>query len=380
LTTPARVPGRYGRRAPKRAPALKLGPLLTGTVPQHPASADYLAELGGGWELLGNDQAGDCVAVTWSNVRRLVTTTLTGTGYYPSQAEVWAIYQTQNPDFDPNGTAETNGPGSSADGGMDVQTLLEYLSTTGGPDGVKAVAFASVNPKDPDVVKAAIALFGYVWTGVTVAQNNQQEFSAGQPWDWDASSPVDGGHSVITGGYGAPGAGPLGGDERLITWGAETSFTDSFWANSVEECFAVIWPEHLGTREFLQGVDLSALAADYLAITGRQLPLPPAPSPVTKGGNIVFAVLEALEAKLEAAWQKIDGEAEAEAKQLLADAKAELAALRTQLGPLLSHLETDLKGAAATLAPEVQAAIEAILAKFLGSAGALLGKDPVSGM
>jgi hypothetical protein len=286
LTTPARVPGRYGRRSPKRTPALRLGPLLTGVIPEHPAAEDYLAALDGGWEMLGNNVAGCCAAVTWANVRRLVTTTLTGKGYYPSQAEVWAIYETQNPGFDPNGSAETNGPGSPADGGMDLQTLMEYLTATGGPDGVKAAAFASVDPENADEVKAAIALFGYVWTGITVSQANQQQFAAGQPWDWDASSPVDGGHSIVTGGYGTPGAGPLGGDERFITWGAETSFTDAFWSNSVEEAWVCIWPEHLGSREFLQGVNLAQLAADYQDITGRALPVPappvtptPAPSP-----------------------------------------------------------------------------------------------------
>ena len=278
MTTPARVPGIPGRRPPKNAPALELGRLLTGVIPAHPASADYLAALGGGWQMLGNDRAGCCVSVTWSNVRRLVTSTLTDSPSYPSQDEVWAVYRTQNPDFDPNGSPETNGPGSPADRGMDVQTLLEYLVAAGGPDGVKAVAFAKVDAGNADEVKAAIAIFGYLWTGVTVAENNQREFSAAEPWDYDPASPVDGGHSVITGGFGAPGTGPLGGDEKFITWAAETSFTDRFWSSSVEECFAVIWPEHLGSEEFLAGVDLTALAADYKAITGRDLPVPP-PAP-----------------------------------------------------------------------------------------------------
>src|ERR1700689_5048209 len=154
----SRTPGKYGRRSPKRTRALKLGPLLTGVVPAHPASADYLAELGGGWQELGNANAGDCVAVTWANVRRLVTGILTGSGYYPTQDQVWAIYKTQNPDFDPDGTQETNGPGSPADGGMDIQTLLEYLVATGGPDGVKALGFAAVDVKNPAEVKAAIAI------------------------------------------------------------------------------------------------------------------------------------------------------------------------------------------------------------------------------
>lgn len=292
MSTPVRVPGKCGRRAPKRTPALRLGPLLTGVVPQHPASADYLSALGGGWEMLGNDQAGDCVAVTWANVRRLVTTTLAASGYYPTQAEVWEVYRTQNPDFDPSGDPDVNGPGSPADGGMDVQELLEFLTKTGGPDGVKAVAFAAVNPKDTNEVKAAIAIFGFVWTGVTVAANNQQEFSDSQPWNFDPSSPQEGGHSIVTGGYGTPGAGPLGGDERFITWAAETSFTDSFWANCVDEAWVVIWPEHLGTREFLTGVNVAQLAADYKAVTGRELPVPvqPAPEPAPQHAGLLAEV------------------------------------------------------------------------------------------
>jgi hypothetical protein len=294
---PARAHGTYGRRTPKRAPALRLGPLLTGVVPAHPAAEDYLAAMDGGWQMLGNDAAGDCVAVTWSNIRRLVTTTLAASGYYPSQEQVWEVYRTQNPDFDPFGPADTNGPGSPADRGMDIQQLLEYLVSTGGPDGVKAVAFASVDVHNPDEVKAAVAIFGCVWTGVNVLDVNPGQFDAGQPWDYDPASPVDGGHSVITGGYGPPGTGALGGDERFITWAAETSFTDAFWAHCAEEAWVVVWPEHLGTRAFLDGIDQARLAADYQEITGRPLPVPapappapPAPEPATVLEQLAEAV------------------------------------------------------------------------------------------
>jgi hypothetical protein len=266
---------RYGRRAPKGAPALQLGEFLTGVVPAHPAAADNLARLGGGWLMLGNDVAGDCVSVTWANFRRLVS------GRYPDQGQVWALYKTQNPGFDPNGSASTNGPGSSHDGGMDIQTLLEYLVKVGGPDGVKAVGFAKVDHAKPAEVAAAIAIFGAVWTGITVLDANQDQFGNGQPWDYVKGSPVDGGHSVLTGGYGPAGAGPLGGDERFITWAAETSFTDGFWAHEVEECWVVIWPEDLKSDAFLVGVSLAAFAAAWTAITGKVFPVvvPPAPAP-----------------------------------------------------------------------------------------------------
>ena len=162
---------------------------------------------------------------------------------------------------------------------MDIQTVLEYLVSHGGPDGVKAVAFAKVNPADTDEVKAAIAIFGYVWTGLQVLDINQADFSSGRPWDYSPAAQVDGGHSVVTGGYGTPGTGALGGDERFETWAQETSFTDSFWAHEVEECWVVIWPEHLETRAFLNGINLTALAADYQSLTGRPFPVQPSPAP-----------------------------------------------------------------------------------------------------
>ncbi|NUR65149.1 MAG: hypothetical protein HOQ47_05260 [Streptomyces sp.] len=270
---------RYGRRAPKNTPALKFSRIFTGKIPAHPVAADYLARLSA-WDMRGNDVAGDCVAVTWANVRRLLSY-MAGVEDYPSQDDVWQVYKTQNPDFDPNGTADTNGPGSSSDGGMDIQTLLEYLHKVGGPDGKKVLAFAKVDPSSPDEVKAAVSIFGYVWTGIVVQNANMDDFNTGRPWDYHRSSPDDGGHSVITGGYGAPGGGPLGGDERFITWAQETSFTDRYWSRKVEETWIAIFDEHLEHPAFQAGVDLAALAADYEALTGKKFPIPaPQPTPV----------------------------------------------------------------------------------------------------
>jgi hypothetical protein len=276
---------KFGRRPAKQAPALHLGAMLTGVVPAHPAAADNFAQLPG-WQMLGNDQYGDCVAVTWANVRRLMTH-LAGTERYPTLDEVLTFYKTQNPGF------------PSDDNGMDIQTGLEDLVTQGGPDGVKAVCFAKVDHTKPEEVKAAIAIFGYVWTGIVVQAAQMDEFDSGQPWDYVPGSPTDGGHSVITGGYDGDG---VGGDERFITWAAETAFTDSFWTHLVEEAWVVIWPEHLGSEAFLAGVDQAALAADYTALTGKPFPVqptppvpvpaPPVPVPPAPVGDLAVAVAD----------------------------------------------------------------------------------------
>ena len=269
MTTPTLS---YGRRPPKNAPALRLAPLLTGTVPAAPSSVDYGQKFTG-WQMLGNDAAGDCVAVTWANQRALVSTVLAGKTEYPPQPEVWTFYKTQNPSFDPNGSKDTNGPGSNADGGMDIQTALEYLVKTGGPDGVKAVAFAKVDYGNEQELRAAHAIFGQVWYGVNVLTANMKEFNQGQPWDYVAGSALDGGHSITGVGYDPN-------DYRFVTWAQETKWTEAFRAHQVEEAWVVIWPEHFGTTEFEQGIDVAQLAADYQAITGNALPIPsPSPTP-----------------------------------------------------------------------------------------------------
>jgi hypothetical protein len=244
-----------------------LAPLLTGVVPDHPAAADYLSRLKN-WKMLGNDTYGDCVAVTWANIRRLVTAML-ATENYPSLAQVETFYKTQNPGF-PN-----------QDDGMDIQTALEYLVKYGGPDGVKALGFAKVDYTNVNEVKAAIAIFGSIWTGINVLQANMTQFDQGKPWDYVAGSPKDGGHSVATGGYGPAGAGALGGDERFLTWAQETSFTDAYWNHETEEAWVVLWPEMLKNPDFLAGISLAQFAAAYTAITGKPFPavIPPAPTP-----------------------------------------------------------------------------------------------------
>jgi hypothetical protein len=225
---------------------------------------------------------GDCVAVEWANHRRTVTATLTATPKYPPWPQVLAVYKTQNPTFDPAGNPNTTGPGSPADGGMDIQTWLEYVSSQPGPDGVQAVGFAAVDFTDAEEVQAAIAAGGVLIVGVNVQADQETQFSDDEPWNWVTGSAVEGGHCTAVGGYGPPGAKALGGDERFITWAQETSFTDSFWANGVEELWFVVWPEQLGTKEFQAGIDEAAFAAEYTAITGKPFPVPvtpPAPVP-----------------------------------------------------------------------------------------------------
>lgn len=272
---------KYGARIDNPTkPRLKFAAFRAVTPVPHPGAVDYTDP---GWKMLGNDAAGDCEAVRWANNRRHVTKYLAGAEDYPSQDAVWKLYQTQNPGFVP-GTGP-HGYGSSDDGGMDSQTLLEELHANGGPDGAKARFFAEVKHTQPDEVAAAIATFGGVWVDIGVTEANQEEFSQGILWDFVKGSPLDGLHAVYAVGYRE-----TAGGVQFITWAAETGFTDLFWAHQVKQVFVVAWDEHFGTASFETGVNRVALAAAYHSLTGKVLVLPPvtpppAPAPAPSGGN-----------------------------------------------------------------------------------------------
>src|ERR1700712_387087 len=150
---------------------------------------------------------------------------------------------------------------------MNIQTALEYAVHQGGADGVKALAFASVDFTNERELRAAHAIFGQVWYGIYVLEANDDEYWNNQPWDYVAGSPISGGHSVTGVGYDPT-------DYRFITWGEETRWTEGYRTHEVEEAWVVIWPENLGSAQFQHGINLTQLLADYRAITGRTLVLP----------------------------------------------------------------------------------------------------------
>jgi hypothetical protein len=252
-----------GRRAPKNAPALKLGNFLTGTIPVHPVSVDHFAEVAD-WGLYGNDRFGVCGPTSVANQRKLITRYLGGVEQSPSQDDVFDLYRRSgNPNFDPATGVDDNG--------VDMQTMLEAVHA-GGIGGTKCLGFAKVDVTNLDEMRAAIAIFGSLLLGVNleVAQQAQKRL-----WDYAPSSEW-GGHAVLNGRYTSA---KTGADLAVVTWAEVVGLTDAFELHQVEEAWVVIWPEHLGTTEFEQAVDQAALAADYLALTGRPFP-EPAPGPV----------------------------------------------------------------------------------------------------
>jgi len=258
-----------GKKDPVNKRALMLTDVLTGVVPQVPIAADHFATVTD-WDLGRNDEFGTCGPTSVANALRLVTANLTGTMVTVTFDDIADLYRRSgNPDFDPAH------PGVN-DEGVVMQFMLEAL-IKGGIGGHKPLAFAKIAPGDMDTLDKAIAIFGAVNLGLNLTQAQMTQ----RVWR-HVTSPDWGGHAVLAGRYANP-AGNLADRSGVITWATPVDMDRGFVEKQEDECWVIIWPEHLGSKAFLAGVDVRALASAYEELTGRPFPLPeqpPDPGPV----------------------------------------------------------------------------------------------------
>lgn len=257
---------RLGLRPPSNRPALLFRDIRTGVIPEHPLVVDYLKAVTN-WAMLGNDSYGDCGPVSVANLRALVSKFLVGVEQYPTLDDVLDLYRRSgNPNFPVD------------DNGVDMQQMLGEVHKNG-IAGNKCVAYAKVDINNLDEVRAAIAIFGGLLLGVDLDIAQQSQTDTTKVWDYVRGSGLWGGHAVLASSYTSlTGSGQA--DLGLVSWAEILGLTDAFWDHQAGEAWVVIWPEHLGTTQFMQGIDLNKLSQYYTQVTnGQVLPLPTPPSP-----------------------------------------------------------------------------------------------------
>ena len=255
---------------------LRLGDYLTGKLPDHPAEADYLT--GKSFGNYQTDRYGVCGPVSLANYVRLVTAHLTGQMEKPTQEAVFQLYrQSGNESFDPATGTDDNG--------VIMQRMLD-AAVRHGIGGHRVLGFASVNVDSLDEMDAAVALFGGLLLGVDLDQAQQPQTDTGT-WDHVPGSPDWGGHAVLDGQF------MRAGGHRVVTWGKPVVMTDRMALAQLMEAWVVILPEHLGSKQFVEGVDVRSLAGDFEALTGRKFPAdlpppvdPPKDKPMTLQGYV----------------------------------------------------------------------------------------------
>jgi hypothetical protein len=247
-------------------PQLRLEDYVTPELPAPPASVDWQTPVDAtGWPMYGNAEVGDCTFAEIGHHIQLVTKASTGTAVQVSDSAVLTGYE----------AVSGYKPGDpSTDVGCRIADVMDYWLKTG-VGGHRIIAHASIDPSNTKLVKQAIALFGGVSIGMNVPKSAEDQFNAGQPWDYVRGSRSLGGHCVLLGAYGPK-------QWKVITWAAEQEMTDLFYQHEVDEVRLPITLEWFKDGKSPTGIDMQAMGADYAALTGRPNPfanVPPSPTP-----------------------------------------------------------------------------------------------------
>lgn len=265
-----RRPGKYGRNKPhprSTHPRVMLeNHMSVSVLPTPPVAIDWASEVDV-WPIYYNDQLGDC--------------TCAAVGH---QIQAWTAYANALvtvPDESILDLYEAMGyvPGNpSTDNGAVIQDVLQFMSAEGIPSlpefpQQKYSAFAEIeNYDDMTTIYQALDLFGSVYLGINCPQSAETQFSAGEPWYYDPTSPIAGGHAIVLQKTMTPSTYQ---DQSLsmaiVTWGALQPMTLEFYQNYVEEAWVVVSDEdwlNAKSQETPGGLDVAGLMTDFQAIQG----------------------------------------------------------------------------------------------------------------
>ena len=230
-----------GKLAATRPNGLKdLAVYGNGPLPAPPTSVDYYSGLS--LPLDGNDRYGCCVMAASAHLLAAWNSEVQETIHVPGGDEVVSTY------FKLTG---------GQDSGLNEANVLQAWQTQG-LFGSKIAGYAPVNPKDILAVHQAIAFYGGALFGIQVPQSAEQQFAKGEPWTYDPSSPVLGGHAIA----------PLGYDDQFVycaTWGGVAPITYPFLSALLDEVWAVI-PQAFIDAGKGPSLDLQTLTADLALI------------------------------------------------------------------------------------------------------------------
>lgn len=234
----ARTPGKFGRLGAKFPAGLRtLDHYVAGDLPAAPASVPVPAFPN--WDVLGNDQYGDCGVAGLTHLMEAASVDAAVTGEtWPTADQVVQYY-----------LAYTGGQ----DTGVVLSDFLAYVRQQGFL-GHTVTAYAPVDVHDVPTFTSALYLYDAVYCGITVTQAMMDAFQTGQPWTADvvAGEPI-GGHCVPAVAYDDNGL-------TVITWGQPQVITWPAWHAISSEAWAVI-PGELAKGDG-HGVDLAVLTAD----------------------------------------------------------------------------------------------------------------------
>jgi len=193
------------------------------------------------WQMLGNDQYGDCTFAGIAHAKMATAQVLDLTEPVPTSDEVVNAYLSFT---------------GNQDAGAVEADLLKFWQSNEILGG-KIAAYAPTDKADQDELKSVIASYGLAYIGIQVPAVCQQQFAQRQPWaltGTPADNNIVGGHCIILVGY----------DEQYfygVTWGAVQAIEWTWLQSYLEESWAIITPEIVVKGEYGQ-LRLADLLAD----------------------------------------------------------------------------------------------------------------------
>ncbi len=251
------IPHNPARFVPRLEDYRTTGPLKVSGLPPANGNVDRCTEITS-WQMFGNDQVGNCVEAMMLHAD-IAMSTYAGHPVHYNDAYGIELYSAIT------GYVPGN---SNTDNGTEIQTALEYWKDTGltAADGTnhKIAGYAQFgNPADEVLLAQVLDTFGTVLVGVSLQLDQENQFSAGEPWDYVLGDQFIGGHGIALQQRSVGGVGTL----HYITWGAVQPATRKFQyfcgGQGMGEAWAVVSQDWLETNgENIEGIDLQQLISD----------------------------------------------------------------------------------------------------------------------
>jgi hypothetical protein len=199
------------------------------------------------WPMFGNDSRGDCTCAGAGHMEQTFAAQV-GLPFTVTDADVLRMYEASG----------WNPSDPSTDQGWSLEAASEYLEKTGLQGKPNIVAVANVSLTDDDEQQVALELFGGLYEGCIVSEQDMQDYREGKPWTPN-SSPEAGGHCITR-----PQS-VLRKSGLHVTWGGLQQATEAWEKDKVDELRVFVpvdWKAKLPEYLVKAGiVDFSKLAS-----------------------------------------------------------------------------------------------------------------------
>lgn len=210
------------------------------------------------WGMMANDRWGDCTCAGAGHLVRLWNER-NGRSVLIPDDQVLALYALVTGQ---EGAAFNETTGDNDNGCNEIDVLNAFRKTGLGVH--KLHSYSQVNPKNMQLLRAAIWLFGAIYVGVELPNSAQNQ----RVWDvtdpslsGDAAPGSWGGHCIILTGYDTAGF-------NAITWGTVKRLTNAWWAAYGDEAYAPLSEEWIGNNDLSPSAfNLVQLESDLAAVT-----------------------------------------------------------------------------------------------------------------